>query len=352
MTFYKHLYRALAFGSGHVTAPKFCLFIIIIIIIINITIKKKEAKEQLLTRVKKLLKITTDLPIRPQMKMNILKKFIYSHLTDSLKKILNAAHVFESGSDFLHLHAWGKCFRCQGACVDLAFLRLKRLVKNWKSRGDSDLKTVPILSFNRSGMKQQIWTLMQTGSLAEMKPFMVQPEFWNPPSKHQLRITSSLSKFKELQQRPSPRTYVATTSAYGIKWWTACLKISSGLLAKPCSKCCQPIPILPWMEKFYEFELWSVWRIETDEQARSLQLFSLPRTLQDSAQKHASGDRKLDPRSQIPKQHSLRRYWFEDFEHFSANRQSIPVHDSTRSRVVRCIHQYQVVSIFDIGYSL
>ena len=32
MTFYKHLYRALAFGSGHVTALKYCLIIIIIII--------------------------------------------------------------------------------------------------------------------------------------------------------------------------------------------------------------------------------------------------------------------------------------------------------------------------------
>ena len=34
MTFYKHLYRALAFGLGHVTALKYCLIIIIIIIII------------------------------------------------------------------------------------------------------------------------------------------------------------------------------------------------------------------------------------------------------------------------------------------------------------------------------
>ena len=31
MTFYKHLYRALAFGSGHVTALKYCLIINIII---------------------------------------------------------------------------------------------------------------------------------------------------------------------------------------------------------------------------------------------------------------------------------------------------------------------------------
>ena len=31
MTFYKHLYRALAFGLGHVTALKYCLIIIIII---------------------------------------------------------------------------------------------------------------------------------------------------------------------------------------------------------------------------------------------------------------------------------------------------------------------------------
>ena len=35
MTFYEHLYRALAFGLGHVTALKYCLIIIIIIIIIN-----------------------------------------------------------------------------------------------------------------------------------------------------------------------------------------------------------------------------------------------------------------------------------------------------------------------------
>ena len=33
MTFYKHLYRALASGLGHVTALKYCLTIIIIIII-------------------------------------------------------------------------------------------------------------------------------------------------------------------------------------------------------------------------------------------------------------------------------------------------------------------------------
>ena len=31
MTFNKHLYRALAFGLGHVTALKYCLIIIIII---------------------------------------------------------------------------------------------------------------------------------------------------------------------------------------------------------------------------------------------------------------------------------------------------------------------------------
>ena len=88
------------------------------------------------------------------------------------------------------------------------------------------------------------------------------------------------------------------------------------------------------IKKLNEVELWSVWRTETDEQARSLQLFSLPRTLHNPAQQHASGDRKLDPRSQIPNQHSFGRYWFE---HFSANRPSIPVYDSTQSRVVRCI---------------
>ena len=52
----------------------------------NFEMKKKEAKEQLLTRVKKLLKITSDLPIRPQMKLLIMKRFVYSNLVDDLKK--------------------------------------------------------------------------------------------------------------------------------------------------------------------------------------------------------------------------------------------------------------------------
>ena len=54
--------------------------------IFNFEMKKKEAKEQLLTRLRKLLKITSDLPIRPQLKLNILKRYIYSNLIDDLKK--------------------------------------------------------------------------------------------------------------------------------------------------------------------------------------------------------------------------------------------------------------------------
>ena len=71
----------------------------------NFEMKKKEAKEQLLTRVKKLLKITTDLPIRPQMKMNILKKFIYSHLTDSLKK-------YAFGATWIRQNLDSECCAC------------------------------------------------------------------------------------------------------------------------------------------------------------------------------------------------------------------------------------------------
>ena len=54
--------------------------------IFNFEMKKKEAKEQLLTRLRKLLIITSDLPIRPQLKLNILKRYIYSNLIDDLKK--------------------------------------------------------------------------------------------------------------------------------------------------------------------------------------------------------------------------------------------------------------------------
>ena len=48
--------------------------------------EENEANEQLWTRVKKLLKITSDLPIRPQMKFFIMQTFIYSYLVDDLKK--------------------------------------------------------------------------------------------------------------------------------------------------------------------------------------------------------------------------------------------------------------------------
>ena len=48
--------------------------------------KNTKAKEEMMNKLSKLLKITDALQIRPQFKLNILKKYIYANLTDDLKK--------------------------------------------------------------------------------------------------------------------------------------------------------------------------------------------------------------------------------------------------------------------------
>ena len=52
----------------------------------NFEMKNTEAKEKMMNKLSKLLKITDALQIRPQFKLNILRKYIYAGLVDDLKK--------------------------------------------------------------------------------------------------------------------------------------------------------------------------------------------------------------------------------------------------------------------------
>ena len=68
-----------------------------------------EAKDRLLNRLKQLLKITSDLPIRPQFKLSILRKYIYSNLVDDLKKYSFGATWIRQNLDsecYSHVRSW------------------------------------------------------------------------------------------------------------------------------------------------------------------------------------------------------------------------------------------------------
>ena len=52
----------------------------------NFGMKNKEAKEAMMNKLTLLLKITSALPVRAQLKLNILNKYIHANLTDDLKK--------------------------------------------------------------------------------------------------------------------------------------------------------------------------------------------------------------------------------------------------------------------------
>ena len=54
--------------------------------LLNFGMKNKEAKEAMMNKLTLLLKITSALPVRAQLKLNILNKYIHANLTDDLKK--------------------------------------------------------------------------------------------------------------------------------------------------------------------------------------------------------------------------------------------------------------------------
>ena len=77
--------------------------------IFSFEMKNKEAKDRLLNRLRQLLKITSDLPIRPQFKLNILRKYIYSNLVDDLKKYSFGATWIRQNLDsecYSHVRSW------------------------------------------------------------------------------------------------------------------------------------------------------------------------------------------------------------------------------------------------------
>ena len=224
--------------------------------IFNFEMKKKEAKEQLLTRLRKLLKITSDLPIRPQLKLNILKRYIYSNLIDDLKKYAFGATWIRQNMDSeccSHVRDWlglppSACLKevltiSKSKC-GFGIPSIEETSEKLKIKGRFRLKN------NSNKEFHQIW--QDTSNLnanldrivVKTDQFRMPPDLWMPPSNRRLRTISSLLKSRELQRKSSTKTSAGTTSACGTRSWIACLRFSSDSLEKLCSRCYLRTPIL------------------------------------------------------------------------------------------------------------
>ena len=71
--------------------------------LLNFEMKNNEAKEAMVNKLSHLLKITNALPIRTQLKLNILNKYIHANLIDDLKKIFPGCNLDQAKLGFFML---------------------------------------------------------------------------------------------------------------------------------------------------------------------------------------------------------------------------------------------------------